>query len=74
MKKRKNSQKKLVRTAKDEMEYVSKCINQLTREEMSQFEAVSRIQLAQVLLDAYLSRKSNGSRGKVNRSSKKRSR
>ena len=62
------------RVTRKEIQNIRKWIDQLSEEKMSQFEALSRVQLAQVLLEAYLTRKSKQSTIKGKKRNKKRSR
>lgn len=64
----------LKRVTEKEIQDIRKWIDQLSEEEMSQFEALSRVQLAQVLLEAYLARKIKQSKAKGRKRNKKRSR
>lgn len=62
------------RVTQKKIQDIRKWIDQLSEEEMSQFEALSRVQLTQVLLEAYLTRKSKQSTIKGKKGNKKRSR
>lgn len=61
------------RVTRKEIQDIRKWIDQLSEEEMSHIEALSRVQLAQVLLEEYLARKSKQSTIKGKKRNKKRS-
>lgn len=61
------------RVTQKKIQDIRKWIDLLSKEEMSQLEALSRVQLAQVLLQAYLARKSKQSKTKGMKRNKKRS-
>jgi hypothetical protein len=54
MKPKKNSRSKIRNLNNNEIEYITKWIDHLTKEELAQFEALSRVKLAEVLLEAYV--------------------
>ncbi len=54
MKSRKNSRTKIPNLNNNEIEDITKWIDHLTKKELAQFEALSRVKLAEVLLEAYV--------------------
>ena len=74
MKKKKNHPERASHLSKVDLQRINTWLSSLSEKEMSQFDALSKVQLAQVLLEAYLSKKSGSSSLSKKKSLRKRSR